>query len=183
MVHLAAFLRRGPVLLKCPFGGLHFALVDRLGPGTSPGIHNLRFKGSSVTRDVLLHESSLRPLKPGENLNAVRFDTVKKEMRMQTHVMPIPGSSGGQLLPALDEQHTGVADLARPLLLQDAEAAGKLRLVLLGVREARRRRLSPADAASQGRPVDLGLVEAKHGDRQQLLQLQRATPKHMRSLA
>ena len=50
-------------------------------------------------------------------------------------MVPVARGSLGQLLPAFDEQHTGVTDLTRAVLV-DAEALLKVVLVALGVGEA-----------------------------------------------
>ena len=54
----------------------------------------------------------------------------------KTDVAPVALQSGGQFSEAFDEQDSGVADVARALLLQ-VEAHGEIRLVLARVGEAR----------------------------------------------
>ena len=51
-------------------------------------------------------------------------------------MLPVAQRVLGQLLPALDEQHTGVADLAVPLLVEDVEALLEVGLVARAVGEA-----------------------------------------------
>ena len=76
-------------------------------------------------------------------------------------MLPVADAALGKLLPALDEQHARVADLALAVLV-DVEALAEVALVARAVREARARRLRSADAAALHAPVDLGLVKRKH---------------------
>ena len=76
-------------------------------------------------------------------------------------MLPVAQRVLGQLLPALDEQHAGVADLAVTLLV-DVEALLEVGLVARAVGEARTGRLGAADAAARQTAVRLRLVEAKH---------------------
>ena len=78
------------------------------------------------------------------------------------NVAPVPLGVLGKLLPALDEEDAGVADLALPLLLQ-LEAGAELSLVLGAVSEPRAARLGLADAAALRGPEHLRLVESCHG--------------------
>ena len=52
------------------------------------------------------------------------------------HVVPVLVGVGGQLLPPLDDEDTGVADLAVPHVLE-LEAANTVALILFTVSESR----------------------------------------------
>ena len=94
------------------------------------------------------------------------------------HMCPVPHLMFGQLSPALDQQHTRVADISTPVLVQ-SEARREIILVLLTAREPgagkERRlcpvapcltrppaRLGPADTAAIPRAEHFWLVETRH---------------------
>ena len=72
------------------------------------------------------------------------------------NMTPVPLVVLGQLLPPLDQQHTGIADLAHSVLLQ-LETCPELILILGAVREAGTAGLCLANATS--------LCHADHGHR------------------
>lgn len=86
------------------------------------------------------------------------------------NMTPVPLVVLGKLLPPLDQQHAGVADLAHSVLLQ-LEACPELIFILGAVREAGTAGLGLANATSFIGPEHLGFVEGGHPLKQNNMRL------------
>lgn len=121
-------------------------LGDRLRAWPSPGIHHLHtIRGINYSSIIL-------------QLTRGYWNQL---IRRNPYMMPVSGGARRQLLPALNEQHTSIADL--PLAdLVNLEAFVKVALVTLAIREAGTGGFGAANAAALQTAVDFRLVETEH---------------------